>query len=110
MYIAVLTIAPARNGDKQTIAEVFDANGQCILGYVVAAGYGLLLEPFAGKGEVQLVPAVALLQLVGGVGVASQQEQQAEQAEWQTKGRHGVCAMQLMEVTNTHNYTEQKKY
>lgn len=77
--LRVLTIAPTGHRDEETIAIVLDANGQGILRYIVATGYGLLLETIVGEGKVQLIPAIALLQLVGSL-THSQQEQQRQDA------------------------------
>lgn len=75
----VLTITPARHRDEEAIAVVFDAHGQGVLWNVVATGDGLLLEAFVGEGKVQLVPAVAFLQLVGGLSASNQEQHQ----QWQ---------------------------
>lgn len=76
----VLTIAPTGHRDEETIAIVLDANGQGILGYIVATGYGLLLETIVGEGKVQLIPAIALLQLVGSLTHSQQEQQQRQDA------------------------------
>lgn len=89
---AQLTIAPAGNGDEKAIAKVLDADWQPVLGDVVAAGQSLLLEPRVRKGEVQLVPAIALLQLVGGPRGRRQQgdKQQRQDASFVLEQRHGT--------------------
>lgn len=74
-----LTIAPTGNGDEKPISIVLDADGQGVLGDVVSAGHRLLLETGIREGEVELVPAVPLLELVGRPAGRHQEAQQQQQ-------------------------------
>lgn len=69
---------------------MFDANGQSILRYIVATGYGLLLETIVGKGKVQLIPAIALLQLIGSLSDAQQEQQRQDALEYRQHVVGGV--------------------
>lgn len=72
--LKMLTVSPSWHGHEQSIAPMLDADRQCILRYICARCQRQVLHLLRRKHEIQLIPAVALVQFEGTVAKADQQQ------------------------------------